>query len=144
MQQQQQHSDQDSDEDLSGINFPIIDNSTNNHQSTTKISCKDDFKKSNGYNTSHNQITNNINKGVDEDAIIRCFNMLFQSHARCYNTSSPPNIYSLKIAKQWEMQFKCVILIYTILHPVISLHFGLQFHSYLERVGLRKYRTLSK
>ena len=76
-QQQQQHSDQDSDEDLSGINFPIIDNSTtNNHQSSTKISCKDDIKKINGYATSNN--TNN--KGVDEDAIIRCFNISVNSH----------------------------------------------------------------
>ena len=77
----QQQSDQDSDEDLSGINFPIIDNSTtNNDQSTTKISCKDDIKKSNGYDTSNNQITNN-NKGVvDEDAIIRCFNISVNSH----------------------------------------------------------------
>ena len=80
-QQQQHHPDDDSDdEDLSGINFPIIDNSTtNNHQLTTKISCKDDIKKSNGYDTSNNQITNN-NKGVDEDAIIRCFNISVNSH----------------------------------------------------------------
>jgi len=72
---QQQHLDDSSDEDLSGINFPINNSITNYH----KISCKDDIKKSNGYNTSHNQITNN--KGVvDEDAIIRCFNISVNSH----------------------------------------------------------------
>ena len=78
---QQQQSDQDSDEDLSGINFPIIDSSRRD-QSTTKISCKDDddIKKSNDYATSNNQISNN-NKGVvDEDAIIRCFNISVNSH----------------------------------------------------------------
>ena len=74
---QQQQSD-DSDEDLSGINFPIIDSSRRD-QSTTKISCKDDIKKSNGYATSNNQINNN-KKGVDEDAIIRCFNISVNSH----------------------------------------------------------------
>ena len=78
---QQQHSDDDSDEDLSGINFPIIDNSsTTKDQSTTKISYKDDVKKSNGYNTSNNQITNNKKGVVDEDAIIRCFNISVNSH----------------------------------------------------------------
>jgi len=77
-QQQQQHSDQDSDEDLSGINFPIIDSSRRD-QSTTKISCKDDIKKSN-YDTSNNQITNNKKGVVDEDAIIRCFNISVNSH----------------------------------------------------------------
>jgi len=78
MQQQQQHSDQDSDKDLSGINFPIIDSSRRD-QSTTKISCKDNIKKSN-YDTSNNQITNNKKGLVDEDAIIRCFNISVNSH----------------------------------------------------------------
>ena len=86
MQQQQQHSEDDSDEDLSGINFPIIDNSTTNHQST-KISCKDDIKKSNGYSTyTYNQTTNTNKKGVDEDAIIRCFNISVNSHMNKSNT----------------------------------------------------------
>ena len=78
-QQQQQQSDQDSDEDLSGINFPIIDSSRRD-QSTTKVSSKEDIKKSNGYDTSNNQITNTNNKGVDEDAITRCFNISVNSH----------------------------------------------------------------
>jgi len=70
---QQQYSDDGSDEDLSGINFPINNSTTNYH----KISCKDDIKKSNGYKTTNNQINS---KGVDEDAIIRCFNISVNSH----------------------------------------------------------------
>ena len=104
---QQQQSDQDSDEDLSGINFPIIDNSsTTDYQQTTKISCKDDIKKSNGYSTSNNQITNN-NKGlVDEDAIIRCSNISVNSHM---NKSDTVEVFEPMPPKKKEVVSKTTL-----------------------------------
>eukprot|EP00571_Detonula_confervacea_P000392 CAMPEP_0172313840 /NCGR_PEP_ID=MMETSP1058-20130122/21107_1 /TAXON_ID=83371 /ORGANISM="Detonula confervacea, Strain CCMP 353" /LENGTH=164 /DNA_ID=CAMNT_0013027561 /DNA_START=7 /DNA_END=501 /DNA_ORIENTATION=- len=72
---QQQPADEDSDEDLCGVVFPIIDNTETGDQS----SASDMGRNGGGGNFNVNGSAIPVNR-VDEDAVIRCFDLSVNAH----------------------------------------------------------------